>query len=91
MVNTNKGHSSFRTKRKKTTRIVSGFVKQRARPVSAGVVDLVPIVQGSRCWGKHDQKLFLQAQAVHPRRWVVSPCPGQYLPGGGVCVLLVSF
>ena len=52
-----------------------------------GVVDLIPLVQGGRCWSEHDEKLLLKAQAAHPRGWVVAACPCQYLPGDGVMEL----
>ena len=47
--------------------ISSSLVQQLARPVSAAVVDFVPLVQGGRCRGEHDEELLLKAQAAHPR------------------------
>ena len=69
--------------------ISSSLVKQLARPEPAGVVDLVPLVQGGCCRSEHDEELLLKAQAAHPRGWVVAACPRQYLPGDRVCVALV--
>lgn len=69
--------------------ISSSQVKQLARPVPAGVVDLVPLVQRGCCRSEHDEKLLLKAQAAHSRGWVVAACPCQYLPGEGVLVALV--
>ena len=69
--------------------ISSSLVQQLARPVSAAVVDFVPLVQGGCCRGEHDEELLLEAQAAHPRGWVVAACPCQYLPGDGVSVALV--
>ena len=54
-----------------------------------GVVDLIPLVQGGRCWSEHDEKLLFKAQAAHPRGGVVAARPCQYLPGDGVRVALV--
>ena len=42
--------------------ISSSLVKQLARPEPAGVVDLVPLVQGGCCRSEHDEKLLLEAQ-----------------------------
>ena len=69
--------------------ISSSLVQQLARPVSAAVVDFVPLVQGGCCRSEHDEELLLKAQAAHPRGWVVAACPCQYLPGDGVRVALV--
>ena len=51
--------------------ISSSLVQQLARPVSAAVVDLVPLVQGGCCRSEHDEKLLLKAQTAHPRGWFV--------------------
>ena len=67
--------------------ISSSLVQQLARPVSAAVVDFVPLVQGGCCRSEHDEELLLKAQAAHPRGWVVAACPCQYLPGDGVMEL----
>ena len=89
-VDKDKRHPNFRTKRrKKTMSISSSLVQQLARPVSAAVVDFVPLVQGGCCRSEHDEELLLKAQAAHPRGWVVAACPCQYLPGDGVRVALV--
>ena len=69
--------------------ISSGLVQQLARPVSAAIVDFVPLVQRGCCRSEHDEELLLKAQAAHPRGWVVAACPCQYLPGDGVRVALV--
>ena len=45
----------------KTISIFLCLVQQHARPLSAVIVDLVPLVQGGRCRGEHDEKLFHQA------------------------------